>query len=193
VRFWSEFSRLGGVAVLGYPISRRYVGADGFTYQAFQRGVLQWRPELGVALPSNTFEQLSAHGRDHLLAAVGIPPAVADDGSGGDWARARGIRLSWLTDPAIRARFLASPSAGLAPTWNEDAAIQLYGLPASPPEKSGPFVVQRFQRMALQLWLEDVPGMPPRGSVVGILGGDLLKQHGLIPAEAAQPEPPPAG
>ena len=41
---------------------------------------------------------------------------------------------------------------------------------------------------ALELWLEDVPGMPPKGSVVGVLGGDLLKELGLIPAEAARPE-----
>ena len=193
IHFWSEFRRLGGVAILGYPVSRHYVGADGFTYQAFQRGVLQWRPELGAACLTNTFEQLTAAGHDPALVDVGIPPAVLDDGSNGDWQRARETRLSWLTDPAIRAKFLASPSTSAARAWSEDAAIQLYGLPSSRPVKSGPFVVQRFQRISLQLWLEDVPGMPPRGSVVGILGGELLKQHGLIPTEAAQPEPAPAG
>jgi hypothetical protein len=44
VRFWSEFGRLGGVSGLGYPVSRRFV-SRGFTVQAFQKGVLQWRPE----------------------------------------------------------------------------------------------------------------------------------------------------
>lgn len=192
IRFWSEFRRLGGIATLGYPVSQRYVGSDGYTYQAFQRGVLQWRPELGVAWLSNTFEQLTAAGRDPALVDLGIPAAVADDGSGGDWGRARATRLGWLTNPAIKAKYLASPSGETAAGWSEAAAIQLYGLPASPPVKSGPFVVQRFQRVALQLWLEDVPGMPARGSVVGILGGDLLKRYGLIPSAAAQPEPGPS-
>lgn len=191
IRFWSEYRRLGGVDVLGYPVSRRYVGSDGFTYQAFQRGVLQWRPELGVAYLANAFEQLTAAGRDSALTEVGIPPPVVDDGSAGDWVRARAVRFGWLTESAIRSRFLANPNPSAVRTWNEGAAIQLYGLPASRPVRSGPFVVQRFQRMSLQLWVEDVPGMPPKGSVVGILGGDLLKQHGLVPTEAGQPEEPP--
>ena len=167
-------------------MSQRYVGPGGYTYQAFQRAVLQWRPEVNRAYLANTFDQLTEAGKDSELVPIGIPPAVGDDGSGGDWARARATRLGWLTDPAIKARFYARP--GSVSGWNEDAAIQLYGLPASAPVKSGPFVVQRFQRIALQAWVESVPGMPAKGSVVGILGGDLLKERGLIPAEAVQPE-----
>ncbi len=188
VRFWSEFRRLGGVTTLGYPISRRYVGKDGFTYQAFQRGVLQWRPERGVAELANTFEQLTAAGQDPSLLAAGIPLPVIDDGSGGDWNRARQIRLGWLTDPSIAAAFVANPNPAAIATWSVDRSIELYGLPASRPVRSGPFVVQRFQRISLQLWVDDVPGMPRPGSVVGILGGDLLKRAGLLPAEATAPE-----
>jgi len=188
IRFWSEFRLLGGVATLGYPSSRRYVGADGFTYQVFQRGVLQWRPELGRADLSNTFEQLTTADWDGRLVQMGIPEPVHDDGSGGDWNRARQIRLSWLTNPAIAAAFYANPNSSTFPTWNVDRSIQLYGLPASLPVKSGPFVVQRFQRVSLQLWVDDVPGMPRPGSVVGILGGDLYKHAGLIPPAAAAPE-----
>ncbi len=44
VRFWEAFQDSGGVTALGYPISWRYVSDDGFVYQAFQQGVLQWRP-----------------------------------------------------------------------------------------------------------------------------------------------------
>ena len=44
-RFWSEFRRLGGVGALGYPVSHRFVW-DGFLVQAFQKVVLQWRPEV---------------------------------------------------------------------------------------------------------------------------------------------------
>jgi hypothetical protein len=68
-RFWSEFQRLGGVATLGYPSSRPYVGPDGFTYQALQRGLLQWRPELGVAYLANAFDMLTADNCDPTLDA----------------------------------------------------------------------------------------------------------------------------
>jgi spore germination protein len=189
-RFWTEFRRLGGVATLGYPCSQRYVGKDGFTYQAFQRGILQWRPDRGVAVLANTFEQLTDIGWDARLDSMGIPPPVKDDGSGGDWIRARQIRLGWLTNPAIAAAFYANPSPAAIVSWDAGRSIQLFGLPSSLPRKSGPFIVQRFQRISLQLWVEDVPGMPPKGSVVGILGGDIAKQAGLIPPEAASPELP---
>lgn len=190
VKFWSEFQRLGGVATLGYPSSRRFVGSDGFTYQVFQRGTLQWRPKLGVAYLANTFEQLTAAGRDGWLQQQGIPPPILNDGSGGDWNRAREIRLTWLTNPAIAAAFYANPNPAMIHSWSAAQAIQLYGLPASQPVRSGPFIVQRFQRISLQLWVDSVPGMPAKGSVVGILGGDLSKQAGLVPADAAKPEPP---
>ncbi|MER3406400.1 MAG: hypothetical protein C4289_15575, partial [Chloroflexota bacterium] len=99
VRFWSEFRRLGGLATLGYPISRRYIGDDGFVYQAFQRAVLQWHPEESAAWLVNSLDILHDAGRDSWLAArYSIPPAVPDDGSGGDLARATQIRLGWLTN-----------------------------------------------------------------------------------------------
>lgn len=188
-RFWSEFRQLGGVTTLGYPSSRRFVGADGFVYQVFQRGILQWRPESQTAVLANTFEQLTAAGQDERLESLGIPRPILDDGSQGDWNRARQIRLGWLTNPAIARAFTSPPGPNPGP-WSLDRSIQLYGLPSSAPARSGPFVVQRFQRISLQLWVEDVPGMPRRGSVVGILGGDLFKQAGLIPAAAAVPELP---
>src|SRR6185437_5407825 len=106
----------------------------------------------------------------------GIPKPISNDGSNGDWNKAKAIRLSWLTDPAIRAKYLSAGSV--------DQAIQLYGLSESLPQQHGPFVVQRFQRIAFQHWIDPVPNMPPAGSVVRILGGDLLKQAGMIPSSA---------
>jgi hypothetical protein len=178
--FWTSFQTLGGVAALGYPSSQRFQMGDGFTYQSTQGALLQWRPELGRAVLANTFEMLQAAGKDRWLEeAKGIPPPIADDGSGGDWARARDERLSWLTNDAIRAQYMSAGSA--------ERAIELYGLPMSRPEKRGPFVAQRFQRIAFQHWVESVPGMPAPGSVVRVLGGDLLKEAGLIPGAAAEP------
>jgi hypothetical protein len=58
------------------------------------------------------------------------------------------------------------------------------------PQRSGPFVVQRFQRAALQLWLDAVPGQPAPGTVVLILGGDLAKQFAVVPVAAQAPQAP---
>ena len=174
IRFWSEFQRLGGVPVLGYPISRLYHEGDGFYYQIFQRALLQWRPETNAAVLANILDQMSRAGADPALAALGIPAPIANDGSGGNFAAAVQARLSWLTQPQIRAAYLAA-----GPNGDPRHAIQRYGLPTSMPVRSGPFVVQRFQRIALQLWLDAVPGMPAPGSVVPALAGDLYRQHTL--------------
>ncbi|HEX6512432.1 MAG TPA: endo-1,3-alpha-glucanase family glycosylhydrolase [Chloroflexota bacterium] len=183
ISFYSSFLHLGGVNALGYPSSQRFT-QNGFTYQALQGAVLQWRPELGTAVLANTFEWFTDAGKDdQLLASQSIPLPIRDDGSGGDFNKAKAIRLSWLTDDAIKGAFLVS--------GNPDQAIQLYGLPMSKPEKHGPFIVQRFQRIAFQHWTDSVPGMPAPGSVVRVLGGDLAKQLGLIPTDAQQPSPAP--
>lgn|GEM_PF-4071370 len=191
IDFWSEFQGLGGIATLGYPIGEPYVGADGFHYQPFQRGVLQWRPELDRALLSNTFEILESAGQDTwLLNVKGVPEAIANDGSNGNYQQAVTTRLGWLTNSAIKAKFLANPNPSVITNWNQDRAIELYGLPMSQPEQHGPFISQRFQRITFQLWVASVPGMPAPGTVVGVLGGDLLKEAGLLPSAATQPVSP---
>lgn len=191
LKFWTEFRRLGEVATLGYPVGQPYVGADGFSYQPFQRGVLQWRAELNAAVLSNSFEALQAAGRDTwLLDVKGVPKPISDDGSGGDFGKAVTTRMGWLTNAAIGAKFLANPNPQAIFGWNRDRAIELYGLPMSQPEKHGPFISQRFQRISFQLWVEDVAGMPAKGSVVGVLGGDLMKEAGLLPANAVQAQGP---
>ena len=187
IKFWSEFRRLGGVATLGYPVGEPYKGSDGFTYQPFQRAVLQWRPELELSELSNTFEILQAAGKDDWLASSkGIPQPIADDGSAGDYPKAVTTRLSWLTNSQIKATFLANPNPKAISGWNQDMAIQMYGLPMSQPQQNGPFISQRFQRIAFQLWTDNVSGMPSPGTVVGVLGGDLFKEAGQIPAAAVQ-------
>ena len=45
----------------------------------------------------------------------------------------------------------------------------------SRPERFGPFISQRFQRVAFQLWVEKIAGSPAPGTVIGVLAGDLLK------------------
>ena len=189
VLFADEYERLGGVHTLGYPASYRFRLDDGFTYQVTQGALLQWRPEVKSVYLGNTFEMLEHAGYDQwLLDVKGVPLPIKDDGSGGDWNKAREIRLSWLTNEKIRAKYFANPNPEVIASWSENRAIELYGLPMSYPEKYGPFVSQRFQRVAFQLWVEEVEGMPEVGTVVRVLGGDLLKEACLIPSYALSPE-----
>ena len=183
ILFADEFDRLGGVDTLGYPASYRFE-LDGFTYQVTQRALLQWRSNIGVAYLGNIFEMLEHAGLDQwLLESKGIPLPIKDDGSNGDWNKARETRLSWLTNEQIKAKFLANPNPDAISDWNVDSAINLYGLPMSMPERHGPFISQRFQRVAFQLWVDEVAGSPAPGTVIGVLAGDLLKEAGLVPPE----------
>ncbi len=183
ILFADEYDRLGGVDTLGYPASYRFE-LDGFTYQVTQRALLQWRSNIGVAYLGNIFEMLEHAGLDQwLLESKGIPLPIKDDGSNGDWNKARETRLSWLTNEQIKAKFLANPNPDAISDWNVDSAINLYGLPMSMPEKHGPFISQRFQRVAFQLWVDEVAGSPAPGTVIGVLAGDLLKEAGLVPPE----------
>ena len=43
IPFWDAFEEAGGVAELGYPLSRRFVW-NGTVVQAFQKGALRWLP-----------------------------------------------------------------------------------------------------------------------------------------------------
>ncbi len=186
MRLWSAFQQLGGTTALGYPASRRFT-LGGFVYQATQAALLQWRPDQGSVALGNTFELLQDAGRDAWLKEQkGIPAPIANDGSSG-YDDAVRIRLSWLTETAIRDRFLQNPNPASRQPWGEREAISLYGLPMSRPERAGPFIAQRFQRIAFQQWVEAVPGSPAPGTVTAVLGGDLLKEAGVIDGLAATP------
>ena len=184
IRFADEYERLGGVDTLGHPASYRFTLGDGFTYQVTQRALLQWRPEANSAYLGNIFQMLEQAGLDDwLLREKGIPLPIKDDGAGGDWNKAKEARLSWLTNEQIKAKYLANPNPGAISEWSVERSIELYGLPMSRPERFGPFISQRFQRVAFQFWVEEVPGSPAPGTVIGVLAGDLLKQAGLVPPE----------
>src|SRR5438128_12680432 len=55
VAFWRDYQRLGGPTTLGYPASWRFVGSDGFVYQATQAALLQWRPDEERTVLANSF------------------------------------------------------------------------------------------------------------------------------------------
>jgi len=181
--FWTEFRRFGGIDVLGYPVSQPYHypvnSADGFWYQAFERGVLQWHPETGRAEMANVFEQFSEQGLDDQLAVLGIPGAesVPDTSS---TAAEINTRMSWLTEPRFLARYFFDPVAphssdpqldGQSAFGTQEQAWSFFGLPQSQPERMmllGPgrqplyplvhsFMAQRFQKAGLELFFDDAP------------------------------------
>lgn len=186
-RFWTAYQGAGGLAALGYPISDRFRASDGQLYQAFQAGILQWRADIRSAGLVNVYDLLSASGADQRLLAAGVPLPAPDDVPPGNAQRTFQSRLAWLTNDPIRIRYTTNPATGAR--WDEAHAAQLYGLPTSRPQRFGPFIAQRFQRVVLQLWVDVVPGMPAPGTVTPMLAGDLFKQFGLVPAPSAAPGP----
>src|SRR5207253_2348184 len=77
VPLWTAFQSLGGVDVLGYPVSRRFQ-MDGFVVQAFQKAVLQWRPDQKSFDFLNTFDVLHDRGRDDRLETYRQTPRPLD-------------------------------------------------------------------------------------------------------------------
>ena len=106
---------------------------------------------------------------------MGLGVGGAERDAAASFGEAVGIRLDWLQDAAIRDRYLEQCGAG-----DPAAAIERCGLPMNRPQTFGPFVSQRFQRIAYQHWLGDGPAGIRAGDVTPILGGDLLKQTGVL-------------
>ena len=178
-RFWSEFQRLGGLDTVGYPISRRFV-YDGFVTQAFQKLVLQWRPEVNQAWPVNVFDELSKKGYNSILyAARQTPYPLQDfDPAGATWAQIVTNRHALLNaNTAIRARYFAQRDP-----------LNVYGLPVSRVEDMGNHFAIRTQRAVFQQWKENVP-WAAAGQVTIANGGDIAKELGWLSGAALQPEP----
>src|SRR5205823_5325541 len=82
IGFWSAFQQLGGVDVVGYPVSQRFMHG-GFVTQAMQKAVFQWRPESKSVAFVNVFDDLGAAGKDDfLLNARQTPKATPFDDAG---------------------------------------------------------------------------------------------------------------
>jgi len=182
-RFWSEFKRLGGVDALGYPVSQRFV-LDGFTVQATQRAIMQWRPESGSVAFVNVFDKLHDLGQDGWLRSVRQTPEQASFDEGGkSWEQIVRDRLALMDGhPAIKARYLAAVGDPVAAN----------GLPTSPVVDVGNNYALRAQRVVFQEWKVDVP-WAKAGDVTVALGGDIYKENGRIPQEATRPSAPPEG
>ncbi len=178
---WLWYRRLGGPPVLGYPISRRFE-QDGTVQQAFQRGLLVWRPEASAAELAPLMDQLSVRGHDAwLLSEKGIPLPLdprAEASLPPEEVRAR--RMALLEGYP---EFLFT----LAQAGDAEA---VYGLPASPVTDMGSFYAVRLQRTALQLWKVDVP-WARAGDVTVANAGEIAREAGLFDPAWLAPEPPP--
>ncbi|HEX2171248.1 MAG TPA: hypothetical protein VHL09_02235, partial [Dehalococcoidia bacterium] len=181
IRFWDEFRRLGGVEVIGYPISTRFIW-NGFTVQAFQKIVLQWRPEVGEAYFVNVVDEMHNRGLDEALAVSRSTPAIAD------WAADAG--LSWdqvvehhravlVADPALQAKY-----------FSVDDPTLRFGLPMAPIADYGSVAVLRAQRVILQHWKVQTPWANP-GDVVIANGADVAKELGVFDPQVLTPQPAP--
>ena len=182
--FYDAYLRFGGDQTLGPPVSRPWVDDGGFAYQITQRALLQWSPADDRVAVANLFEHLnSAEFADELRARhipdSETPPPLPTD-------LAQQARLAWMTDRAIAETFANNPLE----LGNLDASIEFHGLPMSRPVRLGPFVVQRFQRTALQHWVEQVDGGPPVGSVVLVNAGDIYRDLALPDQLLAAPHAP---
>jgi hypothetical protein len=178
VKLWDEYHRLGGVPALGYPISRRFTW-KGFAVQATQKGVLQWRPEVGRAWLTNVFDELHEAGKDEWLFSTRSTPRPLDPGfdGGKPWAQVLSGRLTLLDpQPSIDQRY---ESAG--------DPLTFFGLPTSKVEDMGNHFAVRLQRAVIQLWKVDVP-WAKAGDTTIANGGDMAKEAGLLPAEATAPQ-----
>ena len=183
-QFWSEFQRLGGVPVLGYPISQRYSLPDGLTYQAFQKAILQWDPAAHTSHFANIFDQLTAVNRDSWLSAFKQTPPSKDWSSdqGQPWDKVVASHMALLDqNPAIRAAYQTDPGA-----------LDHYGLPMGYADL-GNVAVLRCQRAVFQQW-KVATQFATTNQVLVANGGDNAKDAGLVPSTAAVPlpAPPPA-
>ncbi len=178
--FWSEFDRLGGVSTFGYPTSTVFRWAGLNWAQLTQKSLIYWNRYEGRLRVANIYEILESAGLDDYLQSNGVPTPIADDGAS-THEEAIEIRLSWLENETLRNAYFANPNPNRIANWSRGDAIDLRGLPMSKPQRMGPFIAQRFQRAVMQLWVEDVPGGQPPGSITFVNGGDIFKQAGLLP------------
>jgi hypothetical protein len=185
-QFLTAFNRYG-VNTLGYPISRRYE-RDGFVTQAFQKAILQWRPDGGTVAFVNVFDLLSQLGMDERLYETRQTPYPLPAGWDGtsDFAAIRIKREALLADrPAIAQAY-----------YGVSNPLDLFGLPTSTITDMGNHYALRTQRAVFQEWKETVL-WAQAGQVTIANGGTIAREMGLIPEaalaiESAQTVAPPA-
>lgn len=174
IGFWSEFRRVGGVAVLGYPISNR-LRWEGRATQVFQRAVMQWDADGRSIAYVNIFDRLHDERLDGWLNRSRQTPRQQRFDDPAAWDDVVAVRRALLDDyPEMRAAFDARGAD----------ALLLNGLPTSAIVDMGNHFAIRTQRTVFQLWKDDVP-WARAGEVTVALGGDIFKEAGILPDDPA--------
>lgn len=178
IAFWNEFQRLGGLELLGYPVSNRYF-FEGTFMQAFQKAILKWDAESGGVKFYPVLEQISLLVGDEWLYQRSVPTAVV-------FFEDEEESLTLLDSfPSIKEKFFANPFGEEPyPYWREH-----YGYPSGSNEYNA-FIALRTSNALFQLWTVDIPGIAKAGEVTLMNVGDLAKEAGIIPKEASIPGPP---
>jgi rare lipoprotein A len=182
VPLWTEYNRLGGPDVLGYPISGRFV-LDGHVIQLTQKVGLVWYPDANRVRFLNIFDWLHFAGKDDWLASTkGIPaPADTGDENGKTWEQVAQKRYQLLDlHPAVKSAYFA-----------QFDPAKMYGLPTSGWSEQPLSSVLRFQNVAFQQWKQLLPWAAP-GQVQMANGGDILKESGILGPLPFQTQSPPA-
>ena len=182
VPFWDEFNRQGGVAIVGYPMSRRFMW-DGLVTQVFQKAVFQWKPVEQRVDFVNVFDQMSLAGKDTWLLTYKSTPNPLDAASfdaGKGWDQIVAGRLALLdANPAIKAVYNSARDP-----------MRLFGLPTSTVVDNGNHYAIRLQRAVIQQWKVDVP-WARAGQATIANGGDVAVQGGMFGSDVLSPEYPP--
>ena len=179
IPFWTQYQNLGGPAVLGYPISRRFHW-DGLVVQATQRAVLQWQPDHGQVVVLNLMDKMHDLGLDDWLASRYSVPKPLDPSAdaGQAWSEIVDKRLSLLdADPAIKDAYYT-----LAPTGR---LLDVFGLPTSAVEDKGTHFAVRLQRAVLQHWKIDT-ATARAGQITIASMGEIAREAGLLPPAALE-------
>ena len=157
IPFW-DFFKSQNLQSVGYPISQRFL-FNGFTVQAFQKVMLQWRPDKGDRF--DYLNTLDIVANQYGLDLANVPQhrtLPADDGA--SFSQIVDNHLALLDqNPKIKAAFLAESD------W-----LNLFGLPINYDEREvsgNPQGLQllRAQRIVFEIW-----NVPAPGTTLGAVG-----------------------
>ena len=154
VPLW-DFVRQRDLQALGYPISQRWVRGP-FTFQAFQKVILQWDPGKARMNYYNTLDVLA--NRYPWVELPNVPShQVLEADRGADFATITRNHLALLDqNPAIKERYLSEPD------W-----LNLYGLPISYEEREVNGDPQDLQMLRAQRTVFVIWNVPAPGTTVG--------------------------
>jgi hypothetical protein len=176
--FWGESQRLGGIDVLGYPLSNRF-NWRGVTVQVFQKFVLQGPEAGGEVSVLNLMDELSVLGKDDFLKDErSIPPPLPPEfDRGRSPAEVPSARLALLVDdPALERAYKEATDP-----------FRQFGLPTSRVTDMGEYLTAiRCQRAVLQRWKQDV-AWAKAGDVTLANVGQIAIEAGLFPTEGLRP------